>query len=62
MTSLNEKIAQAITALRVAGPHVEAVSGANNVYRIDGGDALTGAVVLALAIRIGLMDAPDRLR
>lgn len=59
---LAERISKAVEALRVAGHHVEAVPGANNVYRIDGGDAVTGTVVLAMAIRLGLLDAPGRAR
>lgn len=60
MTGIDERIAKAVTALRAAGHQVEAEAGATNVYRVDGGDAVTGPVVLALAIRLGLMDTPRR--
>ncbi|MBE7180822.1 MAG: hypothetical protein INR71_06365 [Terriglobus roseus] len=53
---LDERIAKAINALRAAGHRVETVPGATNVYRIEDGDAVTGSVVLALAIRLGLLD------
>lgn len=56
MTNINERIDRAVTALRAAGHRVDAVIGATSVYRIDGGDAVTGLEVLALAIRLGLMD------
>ncbi|MCJ2070984.1 hypothetical protein MKK75_19690 [Methylobacterium sp. J-030] len=55
---LADRILKAVVALRAAGHRIEAVPGATNIYRIDGGEAVTGAVVLALAIRLGLMDAP----
>jgi hypothetical protein len=60
MTSamLTDRIVQAVAALRAGGHRVEEVRGAANVYRIDGGDAVTGSVVLALAIRLGLLDGP----
>lgn len=51
-----ERIGRAVEALRAAGHQVEAVAGATNVYRVGGGDAVTGAVVLAMAIRLGLLD------
>lgn len=57
-----ERIGKAVQALRSAGHEVEAVSGASNVYRIDGGDAVTGPVVLAMAIRLGLLDQPGQGR
>lgn len=62
MSSLADRITAAIAALRSAGHRVEAVTGTTNVYRVDGGDAVTGTVVLALAIRLGLMEAPGRQR
>lgn len=55
-----ERIVNAVEALRSAGHHVEEVIGTTNVYRVDGGDAVTGPVVLALAIRLGLMDTSKR--
>jgi hypothetical protein len=55
-----ERIIKAVEALRSAGHRVEEVTGATNVYRVDGGDAVTGPVVLALAIRLGLMDGSKR--
>lgn len=58
MTLLQDRISKAVEALQVAGHRVEQVPGTVNVYRVDGGDAVTGTVVLALAIRLGLMDEP----
>ena len=52
------RIAKAVVALRAAGHRVDGVVGATNIYRVDGGDAVTGLAILALAIRRGLMDAP----
>lgn len=60
MSTINERIAKAVTALRAAGHQVDEEPGATSVYRVDGGDAVTGPVVLALAIRLGLMDTPSR--
>ena len=54
-----ERILQAVAALREAGHQVEEVPGTISVYRIDGGDAVTGTVVLAMAIQLGLLDPPD---
>ncbi|MCJ2101039.1 hypothetical protein [Methylobacterium sp. E-046] len=54
-----ERILQAVAALREAGHQVEEVPGTISIYRIDGGDAVTGTVVLAMAIRLGLLDPPD---
>ena len=56
------RITQAVAALRAAGHRVDGVVGATDIYRVDGGDAVTGPVILALAIRRGLMDAPARPR
>ena len=53
-----ERISKAVEALRAAGHRVEAVPGANNVYRIDEGDAVTETFVLAMAIRLRLLDPP----
>lgn len=55
-----ERIIKAVEALRSSGHRVEEVAGATNVYRVDGGDAVTGPVVLALAIRLGLIDTSKR--
>lgn len=55
---LENRIKNAVVALRAAGHQVEVKPGATNVYRVDGGDAVTGPVVLALAIRLSLMDTP----
>lgn len=60
MTNIDERIAKAVTALRAAGHSVVAEPGVINVYRVDGGAAVTGLVVLALAIRLSLMDTLDR--
>ena len=59
---MEERISKALEALRAAGHEDEAVPGASNVYRVDCGDAVTGPVVLAMAIRLGLLDQPDRGR
>lgn len=53
---LQDRIRKAVAALRDAGHQVEEVPGTTNIYRIDGGDAATGTVVLAMAIRLGLLD------
>lgn len=55
---LAERIIKAVAALRAAGHQVEAVPGANNGFRVDGGDAVNGPALLAMAIRLGLMDTP----
>ena len=55
---LTDRIIQAVAVLRAGGHRVEEVRGTANVYRVDGRDAVTGPVVLALAIRLGLMDSP----
>ena len=59
MSTLADRIAIAVAAPRSAGHEVEEVPRATKVYRIDGGDALTGLVVLAMAIRLGLLNPPD---
>ena len=48
-----------VVSLRAAGHRVEEAPGTTNIYRVDGGDAVTGPVVLAMAIRLGLMDPPN---
>ncbi|MCJ2124929.1 hypothetical protein [Methylobacterium sp. J-077] len=53
---LTDRIIRAVAVLRAGGHHVEEVRGTANVYRVDGRDPVTGPVVLALAIRLGLMD------
>jgi hypothetical protein len=55
---LTDRIIRAVAVLRAGGHRVEEVRGTVNVYRVDGRDAVTGPVVLALAIRFGLMDGP----
>lgn len=60
MTNMDKRIAKAVTALRAASHSVVAEPSVVNVYRVGGGAAVTGLVVLALAIRLGLMDTLDR--
>ncbi|MCJ2103176.1 hypothetical protein [Methylobacterium sp. E-046] len=62
MSTLTERISKAVAALRAAGHRVEAVAGTADIYRVNGGDAVTGPEVLVLAIRLGLMDAPGGQR
>ena len=59
---ITARITQAVAALRAAGHRVDSVIGATDIYRVDGGDAVTGLVILALAIRRGLIGAPVRSR
>ena len=62
MSIYTDRISKAVAALRAAGYRVEAVAGTAGIYRVDGGDAVTGPEVLVLAIRLGLMDAPGGSR
>lgn len=55
---LTDRIIRAVAVLRAGGHRVEEVRGMANVYRVDGSDAVTGPLVIALAIRLGLMDGP----
>ncbi len=55
-----DQIAKAIMALRAAGHPVEAIPDCPDRYRVDGRDPVTGHQVLVLALRLGLLDAPDR--
>jgi hypothetical protein len=60
LNMIADRIAKAIVALRAAGHPVEVIPDCTDRYRVDGRDAVTGRQVLVLALRLGLLDAPNR--
>lgn len=58
--SLATRIEKAVVALRATGHIVEPVKGDEPRYCIDGCDPVTGPHMLAIALRLGLLDEPGR--
>lgn len=54
------RIEKALVALRATGHLIERVEEDEPRYRIDGCDPLTGPHLLAIALRLGLLDEPGR--
>ncbi|CAA2155377.1 hypothetical protein MBRA_01023 [Methylobacterium brachiatum] len=54
------RIEKAVVALKTTGHLVERVEGDEPRYRIDGCDPVTGPHLLAIALRLGLLDEPGR--
>ena len=54
------QIENAVAALRAAGYLVEAVTGMAGIYRVDERGAWTGPELLAMAIQLGLLQAPEQ--
>lgn len=57
--STNE-IENAVAVLRAAGYLIEAVTGIAGIYRVDERGAWTGPELLAMAIQLGLLQAPEQ--
>jgi hypothetical protein len=61
MTVVENALVEAVQALRACGYIVEPWSNQYPLWLAEG-DTLTDAAVKVLALRLGLMDAPEQLR
>jgi len=61
MSELHDPILEVVDALRTYGLRVEPWSESYPLWLVDG-ETLTGGDILALAVRLGLMDSPGRLQ
>jgi hypothetical protein len=61
MSEGDDPILEAVSALRSRGHTVEADDNFE-LWQVDGGEWITLGDLLALAVRLGLMDSPGRLQ